>query len=79
MLEVLHVFFRAVHLSVLFTPLLLSAPLLLVLGVSREHWMELLYETLRLSGPAFIKWGQARRCPLHSHRSMPLACARLAR
>ena len=50
---------RVVHLSILFAPLLFSAPLCLLYGLGRDAWMELLNRTLRAAGPAFIKWGQA--------------------
>jgi hypothetical protein len=51
---------RALHLSLLFAPLLLSAPVCLLYGYGRDAWMNLLNNTLRHAGPAFIKWGQAR-------------------
>ena len=51
---------RAIQLMLLFSPLFFSAPLCLLYNVGREHWMNLLNQTLRSAGPAFIKWGQAR-------------------
>ena len=51
---------RAVQLCLLFSPLLASAPLCLLYGLGREQWLHLLNQTLRVAGPAFIKWGQAR-------------------
>ncbi len=51
---------RAVHLGILFAPLILLAPAALLYGYGRDAWMNLLNRTLRLAGPAFIKWGQAR-------------------
>jgi hypothetical protein len=50
--------FHVLRLIVLFTPLLLSAPLVFYCGISREAWMEQLRETMEYAGPAFIKWGQ---------------------
>ena len=53
---------RAIHLSVLFAPVLLFAPALLygnALGDSgAEIWYKMLRKTLELGGAAFIKWGQ---------------------
>jgi hypothetical protein len=67
---------RALHLSLLFAPLLLSAPLCLLYGYGRDAWMNLLNHTLRRAGPAFIKWGQARardaRRSAASHRMAPV-------
>ena len=54
---------RALHLSVLFAPVLLLAPALLYadgLGLpsGAELWYRMLRKTLELGGAAFIKWGQ---------------------
>ena len=53
---------RAIHLSVLFAPVLLFAPALLygnALGDGgAELWYKMLRKTLELGGAAFIKWGQ---------------------
>jgi hypothetical protein len=51
---------RAAWLALIFTPVLLSAPLALSWDVYRAEWMELLRKTLEAGGPAFIKWGQVR-------------------
>jgi hypothetical protein len=51
---------RAVHLVLLFAPLVFTAPLCLLHGFGRAQWMETLNSTLRAAGPAFIKWGQVR-------------------
>jgi len=49
---------RVVSLLLLFTPLLLSAPIALHWNVRREAWTQMLASTLEAAGPAFIKWGQ---------------------
>lgn len=76
-LEVLLTIGRAIQLSFMFSPVLFSAPLCLLAGYKRDLWMDLLYQTLRLAGPAFIKWGQwaATRADLFP----PDMCAKLAR
>ena len=50
--------FHVLRLWFLFTPLVMSAPLVFYFDVSRAAWMEMLRETLEAAGPAFIKWGQ---------------------
>ena len=51
---------RALHLSVLFAPVVALAPLLLYAGgdAGAALWYRLLRRTLELGGAAFIKWGQ---------------------
>ena len=53
---------RAIHLSVLFSPVLLFAPVLLYSNFlgdgGAELWYKMLRKTLELGGAAFIKWGQ---------------------
>jgi len=52
---------RTAHLSILFIPLLVTAPLAFwydTTGAWRERWNKLLLQTLMLAGPAFMKWGQ---------------------
>ena len=53
---------RAIHLSVLFSPVLLFAPVLLYSNAlgdgGAELWYKMLRKTLELGGAAFIKWGQ---------------------
>ena len=71
--EVVLTLVRAAHLVLLFAPLLVSAPLCLLQGVGRAHWMAALNSTLRAAGPAFIKWGQAR---LVSHTLLRPCAAR---
>jgi len=58
--EALLTLVRALQLALLFAPLLASAPLCLLYDLGREQWLHALNQTLRLAGPAFIKWGQAR-------------------
>lgn len=50
----LHVF----RLFLLFTPLVITAPLVFHFGISRPTWMAMLRETMEAAGPAYIKWGQ---------------------
>lgn len=69
--EVILTIVRAFHLGFLFAPVFLSAPPLLLMALNRDAWMELLYRTLRMAGPAFIKWGQVRSAlPLASSRCL---------
>lgn len=49
---------RAIYLSLLFTPVVATAPAALVWDLQRPRWAELLRWTLERAGPAFIKWGQ---------------------
>jgi len=49
---------RGIYLAALFTPMLLTSPLVFYWGVGRPAWLQLLRWTLEKAGPAFIKWGQ---------------------
>lgn len=49
---------RAIHLVLLFAPVLLLAPLTGLHPWIRKLWQTLLSMTMRSSGPAFVKWGQ---------------------
>lgn len=49
---------RGIYLTALFTPVLLSSPLVFNWGMCRPQWLLLLRWTLEKAGPAFIKWGQ---------------------
>jgi aarF domain-containing kinase len=49
---------RGLYLAALFTPLLLTSPLVFYWGIGRPDWLQLLRWTLEKAGPAFIKWGQ---------------------
>jgi predicted unusual protein kinase regulating ubiquinone biosynthesis (AarF/ABC1/UbiB family) len=49
---------RAVHLSILFSPVICLAPVLLQWEGGCAIWYRLLRQTLELAGAAFIKWGQ---------------------
>lgn len=49
---------RAVYLTLLFTPVVLSIPLAGMSADHRTRWLELVRWTLERAGPAFIKWGQ---------------------
>jgi hypothetical protein len=51
---------RGLYLTLLFSPMVLSAPLVFYVGVGRERWMRLVRWTLERAGPAFIKWGAPR-------------------
>jgi hypothetical protein len=51
---IVHVF----RLLLLFTPLLVTAPLVFYFDFGRSGWMEMLRETMEVAGPAFIKWSQ---------------------
>ena len=66
---------RAIHLSVLFAPVLLFAPALLygnALGDGgAELWYKMLRKTLELGGAAFIKWGQWASTVSYTHLTLP--------
>jgi hypothetical protein len=64
---------RALQLAWLFSPLLLCAPVCLLYDLGRAAWMRWFHATLRRAGPAFIKWGQARRCLPSVPRSLSRA------
>lgn len=49
---------RCAWLSLLFAPILLTAPLVLYNGWQRQAWIELLRATLEQAGPCFQKWAQ---------------------
>lgn len=49
---------RAAFLGLLFAPMVLMAPVVVLLGVGRNGWLDLITWTLQQAGPAFIKWGQ---------------------
>ncbi len=49
---------RALYLCALFTPAVLGAPIVALLGLGREQWLSVVQWTLEHAGPAFIKWGQ---------------------
>ncbi|WPT13235.1 Putative serine/threonine-protein kinase abkC [Picochlorum sp. SENEW3] len=49
---------RLAWLWIIFSPVVLTAPIALGYGVKRDVWMRLLRTSLERSGPAFIKWGQ---------------------
>ncbi|CAD7697705.1 unnamed protein product [Ostreobium quekettii] len=57
-LEELALLLRAVYLGLLFTPVILTAPVLLHFEGSRLMWYKLVLWTLEHAGPAFQKWGQ---------------------
>ncbi|KAF6155435.1 hypothetical protein GIB67_019961 [Kingdonia uniflora] len=58
-LEGLILIFRAIYLTVLFSPTITMAPFANCLGVQfRKTWIHLVHLTLEKAGPAFIKWGQ---------------------
>ncbi|KAL8167267.1 hypothetical protein V2J09_008766 [Rumex salicifolius] len=57
--ESLILLFRALYLSVLFLPSLVTAPFADSFGPEfRKLWLQLVHHTLEKAGPAFIKWGQ---------------------
>lgn len=51
---IVHVF----RILLLFTPLIVTAPLVFYFEIGRSGWMEMLRETMEVAGPAFIKWSQ---------------------
>ncbi|WOK96578.1 hypothetical protein Cni_G05285 [Canna indica] len=58
-LECFILFFRAVYLALLFSPIMVMAPLVDSCGDQfRIMWIHLVHSTLEKAGPAFIKWGQ---------------------
>jgi len=61
-LEELCIWMRGVYLALLFTPMILTAPVVFLFGAGgdegREKWMNLVLWTLQRAGPAFIKWAQ---------------------
>ncbi|KMT13173.1 hypothetical protein BVRB_4g085790 [Beta vulgaris subsp. vulgaris] len=58
-LEVLVLLMRTLYLAVLFSPSILMAPFADSFGPEfRKLWLQVLHQTLRQAGPAFIKWGQ---------------------
>lgn len=60
-LEGFHIVVRTFQLTLLFLPLLATAPFAYYSsmgGIWRERWSKLLLQTLMLAGPAFMKWGQ---------------------
>ena len=74
--EVVLTLARVLHLGVLFSPLLFTAPLCLGYGWGRDWWLRLLNNTLRRAGPAFIKWGQARESSRGTAAANPAQGAR---
>ncbi|KAL1823388.1 hypothetical protein ACET3Z_010166 [Daucus carota] len=57
--EGLIMFFRAIYLTVLFSPCIAMAPFADSFGIEfRKKWLRLVHLTLEKAGPAFIKWGQ---------------------
>lgn len=57
--EGLIMFFRAVYLTVIFSPCIAMAPFADSFGIEfRKKWLRLVHSTLEKAGPAFIKWGQ---------------------
>ncbi|XP_020590253.1 uncharacterized aarF domain-containing protein kinase 2-like [Phalaenopsis equestris] len=58
-LECFILLLRAAYLAILFSPIILMAPLADSLGIQyRKIWLYLVHRTLERAGPAFIKWGQ---------------------
>jgi aarF domain-containing kinase len=61
-LEEAAVWLRGLYLAALFSPVLLTAPLVFGLGATgaawRPAWMDLVLWTIERAGPAFIKWAQ---------------------
>jgi aarF domain-containing kinase len=49
---------RGIFLFLLFIPMLVTAPILLLTDKHRDNWMKLMIRTIEHAGPAFIKWGQ---------------------
>ncbi|XP_019193733.1 PREDICTED: probable serine/threonine-protein kinase abkC isoform X1 [Ipomoea nil] len=59
LLESLILLLRAVYLTILFSPCILTAPVANILDIEyRKKWLRLVRTTLEKAGPAFIKWGQ---------------------
>lgn len=59
MLEIFVLLMRALYLSILFSPSMLMAPFADSFGPEyRKLWLQVVHQTLRQAGPAFIKWGQ---------------------
>lgn len=57
--EVLVLLLRAIYLAILFSPTILMAPYADSFGPEfRKLWLQVVHQTLRQAGPAFIKWGQ---------------------
>jgi aarF domain-containing kinase len=50
--------FHVFRIVLLFTPLIVTAPLVFYWDVGRRGWMESLRQTMEAAGPAFIKWAQ---------------------
>ncbi|RZS08333.1 hypothetical protein BHM03_00039296 [Ensete ventricosum] len=58
-LECFILFIRAFYLAVLFSPIIVLAPLADSCDTQfRKTWIHLVHSTLEKAGPAFIKWGQ---------------------
>jgi hypothetical protein len=55
LVEELAIIARGVYLGMLFTPVVLLAPLAFYMDLGRARWMELICWTLERAGPAFIK------------------------
>lgn len=49
---------RGVFLFLLFLPMIVTSPVLLLGDRHRDSWLRLMLWTLERAGPAFIKWGQ---------------------
>lgn len=58
-LECFVLLYRTIHLAILFSPIMVMAPLADSCGTRfRKMWIHLVRSTLEQAGPAFIKWGQ---------------------
>ncbi|XP_042452606.1 uncharacterized aarF domain-containing protein kinase 2-like [Zingiber officinale] len=58
-LECFVLLYRTIHLAILFSPIMVMAPLADSCGTQfRKMWIHLVRSTLEKAGPAFIKWGQ---------------------
>jgi hypothetical protein len=50
--------FHVLRIMLLFTPLIVTAPIVFYWDVGRSGWMQSLRHTMEVAGPAFIKWAQ---------------------
>ena len=77
LIETLRLIIRSVQMTILITPLIISAPIAVYSTSGREVWLSLLVKTVQACGPVYIKlgqWASTRRDLFH-----PRLCHHLAK
>ena len=58
LIEALRTLIRSIQMTIIVTPLILSAPVALYLTSYQEMWFDLLIRTIQACGPVYVKLGQ---------------------